>query len=69
MDCVAITSGHDRRYTSAGKSDRWGELIGEASMQALRTAIQKALVPAGKNALPDLVHQSRNYQVANQNST
>lgn len=51
MDCVAITSGHDRRYSSAGKSDRWGELIGEASTKALQIAIQKALVTAGKNTL------------------
>ena len=46
MDCVAVTCGHDRRYTFAGKSTKWGELLGQASLRALRTAIQKALSSA-----------------------
>jgi adenosylcobinamide amidohydrolase len=43
VDCVAVTSGHDRRYTLSGKNTKWGELIGKAGVASLRSAIQNAL--------------------------
>lgn len=50
MDCVAVTCGHDRHYGFAGKSTKWGELVGQASIGALRTAIQKALLTVNQTS-------------------
>jgi adenosylcobinamide amidohydrolase len=41
-DCVAVASGHDRRYVFCGKHTKWGELVGRASLESIRGALRRA---------------------------
>ena len=41
-DCVAIASGSERRYQICGKHTKWGEMIGRASLEAVRSAVKTA---------------------------
>lgn len=41
-DCVAIASGSERRYKVCGKHTKWGEMIGRASLEAVRSALKAA---------------------------
>lgn len=42
-DCIAVASGHDRRYVFCGKHTKWGELVGRASFESIRGALRAAL--------------------------
>lgn len=42
-DCVAVASGHDRRYLYCGKHTKWGELIGRACLESIRGALRAAI--------------------------
>lgn len=42
-DCIAVAAGHDRRYTFCGKHTKWGELVGQASLESIRGALRAAL--------------------------
>jgi len=42
-DCVAVASGHDRRYLYCGKHTKWGELIGRACLEGIRGALRAAI--------------------------
>ena len=42
-DCVAVASGHDRRYLYCGKHTKWGELIGRACLESIRGAVRAAI--------------------------
>jgi adenosylcobinamide amidohydrolase len=39
-DCIAVASGHDRRYVFCGKHTKWGELVGRASFESIRGALR-----------------------------
>lgn len=39
-DCIAVASGHDRRYLYCGKHTKWGELVGKASLESIRAALR-----------------------------
>jgi adenosylcobinamide hydrolase len=41
-DCVAIAAGPERRYRICGKHTKWGELIGRASLESVRSALRPA---------------------------
>lgn len=41
-DCVAIACGSERRYQFCGKHTKWGEMIGRASLEAVRSALKAA---------------------------
>lgn len=41
-DCIAVASGHDRRYLFCGKHTKWGELVGRASLESIRGALRAA---------------------------
>jgi adenosylcobinamide amidohydrolase len=41
-DCIAVASGHDRRYVFCGKHTKWGELVGRASLESIRGALRAA---------------------------
>ncbi len=47
-DCVAVAVGHDRRYLFCGKHTKWGELLGRAALESLRTAL-RATSPGNPN--------------------
>jgi adenosylcobinamide amidohydrolase len=42
-DCVAVASGHDRRYLYCGKHTKWGKLIGRACLESIRGAVRAAI--------------------------
>jgi adenosylcobinamide amidohydrolase len=42
-DCVAVASGHDRRYLYCGKHTKWGELIGRPCPESIRGALRAAI--------------------------
>jgi len=39
-DCVAIAVGPERRYQICGKHTKWGELVGQASLESIRGALR-----------------------------
>ena len=41
-DCIALATGHDRRYVFCGKHTKWGELVGKASLDSLRDSLRQA---------------------------
>ena len=43
-DCIAVASGHDRRYALCGKHTKWGELVGRASFESIRGALRAAVL-------------------------
>ncbi len=47
-DCVAVAVGHDRRYLVCGKHTKWGELLGRAALESVRTAL-RATSPGNPN--------------------
>jgi adenosylcobinamide amidohydrolase len=44
-DCVAIASGHERRYRFCGKHTKWGELIGKTCVESVGEAVKAAISP------------------------
>lgn len=39
-DCVVVAVGQQRRYRFCGKHTKWGELIGRACLESIRTALR-----------------------------
>jgi adenosylcobinamide amidohydrolase len=49
-DCVAVVSGHDRRYKRCCKGDTWGMLIGRASLECMRRALIDSIAIPSRGA-------------------